>query len=96
MADPNRRVGELRCRDLVPVLGAYVDGETTSEERRVIDTHLEGCRECAEFGSEYARLVATLRSTPIPEEGDATVEARLLERLGRIWSGEAAGDPPGT
>ncbi len=93
MADPNRRIGTLRCRDLMPHLGGYVDHEISAELREAIDAHLEGCPECADFGSEYARLVDTLRSLSIPEDGDDSVEARLLGRLGRLWS--ASDRPPG-
>ena len=88
MADLDRMVGGLRCRDVLGLLADYVDGNLKPDLLGRVNAHLVGCDTCEKFGGEYAALVARLREGhPIPT-GDAALRARLDERMTSLWTAE--------
>ncbi len=47
------------------LLSAYLDGEVTPDERRVVETHLPGCGECRTEIDELSGARAAVRSLPM-------------------------------
>lgn len=88
MADLDRVVGGLRCRDVLNLLAEFVDGELSTEVLARVRDHLDGCDTCEKFGREYGKLVALLRAghARVPEQSG--VRTRLAERMGRFWAEE--------
>ncbi len=66
-----------RYQQLIP---AYVDGETTAEEKAILEAHLKHCAECRAVESRVRRLRRLLQSLPAvstsPEFG-AILRARI-------------------
>lgn len=92
MADLNRWVGGLRCRDVLEMLTAYLDGNLGPEDEERIHAHLRGCDVCERFGGAFSEMVARMRNEllapePLPPETYARVRARLL-RDGAIEEAE--------
>ena len=85
MADLDRRIAGLRCRDVLALLGDYVDDELDQETVDRIHGHLRRCDHCERFGGEYGALVAELRRSLAETAPDADVRARLGERMRRVW-----------
>jgi hypothetical protein len=56
------------CRDLRPLLSAYMDNELTPEELRVVQAHVATCAECAAILQEYRQVRSSMRSLaqPVP------------------------------
>lgn len=90
MADLDRMVGGLRCRDVLELLPDFVDGALPEDVLARVKAHLEGCDTCEKFGGEYAELVALLRAGHARVPADAGVRTRLAERMVRFWAGEGA------
>ena len=87
MADMNRRVGGLRCGDLLSRLHDFVEGTLDAAEVDAVNTHLVGCDDCRSFGIGYGALVRQLgldRSTHAPSE----VRDRLRARMQNEWHNE--------
>ena len=53
----------LRCRDIVELLDDYLDGRLDAEGTRALESHLNGCQDCAAFGRYRTRddVLAQLR-----------------------------------
>lgn len=50
----------VSCKTIIAHLSEYMDGETTSEMRQVIERHLRGCHRCrAVYDSTRKMLVIT-------------------------------------
>jgi anti-sigma factor RsiW len=89
MPDLNREVAGLRCRDVLSMLGDYVDGELAAGDVARVGLHLQGCDQCEKFGGEYGALVRMLRVRLATvggpdissEHGDAEVLGRLARRI---------------
>lgn len=88
MADLDRVVGGLRCRDVLELLPDFVDGELSDAVLARVTAHLRGCDTCERFGGEYGELVALLRAGHRRVPPDSGVRTRLEDRMGRFWSGE--------
>ena len=58
------------CRDLEPLLSAYVDHEATTEEMAIVERHTRSCAACASRLNQYATLVPRL---------EANIRAGLFE-----------------
>ncbi|HXB53764.1 MAG TPA: zf-HC2 domain-containing protein [Vicinamibacteria bacterium] len=70
----------MRCRAVVPVLSAYLDGDLGAGEARAIDVHLAACPDCrgrAESLCAASQLVSDLPNLSPCE----SVAARVLDRL---------------
>ena len=59
----------LRCRDIVELLGEYLDGELDPATAEALKAHLADCRECTAFINTYrgtVRAARQLREEQIP------------------------------
>ncbi len=56
------------CRDLRPLLSAYMDNDLTPPEVRAVQAHVATCAECAAVLQEYRQLRSAVRSLaqPVP------------------------------
>lgn len=88
MPDPDRLIGDLRCRDLLPILADFVDGELSVTEVGRVNTHLNGCTACRKFGSEYGAVVGLLRGGLPVSSLPPGVNVRLKQRMEDLWAGE--------
>jgi anti-sigma factor RsiW len=66
----------LRCRDIVDLLDAYLEGDLDAADVAALETHLAGCEECTAFMKTYR---ATVRKTRQLSEDQ--LPAELRERL---------------
>ncbi len=89
MADLDRMIAELRCRDLLSLLTDYVDLELSAEELARVDAHLRGCVHCDKFGGEYGALVGKLKSRLKAPKVDSDVRDRLTNRMEAVWASES-------
>jgi predicted anti-sigma-YlaC factor YlaD len=84
MADLDRMVAGIRCREVLGHLSDYLDGEVTLEVRERIEAHLRECDQCERFGGQMSSIVASLRKAlKEPEPLNEEVERRLRDRLRR-------------
>lgn len=80
--DQDRKVGSLRCSEVLARLSEYIDGELPPETVAAIHEHVGGCTVCEQFGGRFSRAVATMRRTlGAPVAIDEALVARLRERL---------------
>ncbi|MFN8537667.1 MAG: zf-HC2 domain-containing protein [Thermomicrobiales bacterium] len=56
------------CRELRPLLSAYMDNELTPDELRVVQAHVATCPDCAAVLREYRQVRSSMRalSQPVP------------------------------
>lgn len=54
------------CREIRPLLSAYMDNDLTPAELRAVQTHVATCAECAAVLQEYRQLRSQVRSLPQP------------------------------
>jgi anti-sigma factor RsiW len=72
----------LRCRDIVDLLGEYLDGALDRETVRALEAHLAGCQDCTAFINTYRGTVRSSRALSedqLPRE----LKERLLTFLRR-------------
>lgn len=82
MADLERLVAGLRCREVLEKLSDYLDGELSAGQVAQVEAHVRGCDWCERFGGQFAGSVALLkRELGAPEPLDATRARRLHEGL---------------
>ena len=86
MADLDRVIGGLRCRDVLASLSEYVDGELAGSELAALVAHVQGCDQCARFGARFALVLQVLRESAATDH-DAARRARLQARLARDLTG---------
>ena len=56
----NEEEGELDCREALHSVYHFLDGEMTSDRRKTIEAHLDGCSPCLQmfgFEAELRRVV---------------------------------------
>jgi len=70
----------MTCRELVEFLAGYLASELAPEVRRVFETHLADCPECATYLRGYADAIRLARASA---ETDDAVPAEVPERLVR-------------
>ena len=70
----------MTCRELVEFLADYLAGELAPEARRVFETHLGDCPECATYLRGYADAIRLARACA---ETDDAVPSEVPERLVR-------------
>ncbi|MFQ5899174.1 MAG: anti-sigma factor family protein [Candidatus Methylomirabilia bacterium] len=68
------------CRDLVDLLGAYLDGELDPGTARALEAHLADCHECTAFINTYRSTVRTTRQLR-EEELPPKLRERMLAFL---------------
>lgn len=94
MADLDRMVGGLRCRDVLELLPDFIDEDLPADVLARVKAHLDGCDTCEKFGGEYGEMVALLRAGHARAPMDAEVRARLTERMVRVWTEHDTRTPP--
>ena len=72
----------MNCRDVQNKLSAFLDQETTTEENRLIRSHLYDCSGCECELQALTRLKNMLEEFPI-EEPSCDLEQRLFAAIGR-------------
>jgi anti-sigma factor RsiW len=83
MADLDRMIGGLRCRDVLARLSEYLDGELTEPELAALEAHAKACDQCGRFGGRFrAVLKALWEAAPLASPDPARRE-RLRTRLAR-------------
>jgi anti-sigma factor RsiW len=77
------RVEELSCREVVEILGDYLDGAMTPEDRARLEQHLADCDGCTAY---LEQLRSTIRLSGRLSEEAVSPEAMapLLEAF-RAW-----------
>lgn len=84
MADMDREIGGIRCREVLARLSDYLDGELPQAEAARLEAHIRSCDWCERFGGRMGRIVGALRTTLDPPLAvPAPVAARLTARLRR-------------
>ncbi|MFN8647886.1 MAG: zf-HC2 domain-containing protein [Gemmatimonadales bacterium] len=82
MADSERMVGGLRCREVLERLSDYLEGDLAPAEVSRVQQHVRGCDWCERFGGQFALQVAELRKElAVPPPLDPERARRLRERL---------------
>ena len=76
----DREIAGLTCRQVLALLGDYVDGELAADDRAAVDAHLRGCTTCERFGGAIGAMVGALRRS-LAVEPPAELAARLAARL---------------
>lgn len=69
----------MTCEEAMPLLSAYLDGETTPEERAAIAAHLADCASCRAILEEYRKIdeaIASLEATP-----PASLRERVMREI---------------
>lgn len=56
----------VACRDIRPLLSAYMDSEITPDELRAVGAHVASCAECAAILAEYRQMRSLVRALPQP------------------------------
>ena len=73
-------VPDIRCADLVELLGEYLEGTLTPGRRDQLDEHLRGCRGCSAVLDQLQATVGLLGGLPAaPDELDDDVRAGLSD-----------------
>jgi anti-sigma factor RsiW len=57
-----REIGGLLCSEVLADLTEYLDGRLDAARRASIEAHVAGCDNCARFGGDFGRVVASLRA----------------------------------
>jgi len=81
MAELDRLVAGIRCRDVLADLSEYLDGELSPTRVAQIEQHLEGCDHCERFGGEFASVVTALKGVICPSGEENASRERALARL---------------
>lgn len=69
----------LKCRDVLALGSAYVDGATTPGERMALRLHLLICGHCRKFVRSLRLTVRTVEQVPVP--ADELQVQRILSRI---------------
>ena len=71
----------MTCRDCDAFLADYLSDELPADPRQRFERHLELCRNCREYLTQYADTIRAGRS--VCTEGDADAPAEVPEALVR-------------
>jgi len=72
------------CRNVVEMLGDYINGELPANEMRSIALHVMACPDCQNFLATYRQtgeMTRGIRYEDIPEDFIPQLEKVLLQRL---------------
>jgi anti-sigma factor RsiW len=65
----------MNCRDAIPSMHEYLDGDLTGPEAAKLKEHLLACRECRDIFEQFEKTEALVRSlTPPPVPDDLTAK----------------------
>ena len=82
MAELDRVVAGVRCREVLADLSDYVDGQLPDDRVTRIQMHLRECDWCERFGGEFSSVVKRFRDVLSEAEPlSADVAERLRDRL---------------
>lgn len=70
----------MNCRTVQDLTSAYLEGEATVEERRVIDAHLPLCRRCAADMHDTRRMLSLVHGLP-RDEASADFTDTVMQRV---------------
>jgi len=76
----------MNCRHIIDLLGPYLDGECSPEERRQVEEHLRRCPACRSELEQLRRIESANRGTAPPDPGEEywnTFLPRLRQRIDR-------------
>ncbi len=76
----------LRCREVVDLILAYLEGSLDPGERRAFEAHIADCANCWRFLQTYRETVALgqqLREETIPPDVRERLETFVRSRLPR-------------
>jgi predicted anti-sigma-YlaC factor YlaD len=79
MNDRGSGTDYLRCIEFVSLVTAYLDGEVNQEQRRRIDTHLEGCQGCRAALNQFQTVIRL--AGRLTAEDVADVDPLIRDRL---------------
>lgn len=70
----------MNCRDAIPLMHEYLDGDLTGSEAARLKEHLMACRDCRGLFDQFEKTEALVRSlTPAPVPDDLT--ARIMSGI---------------
>src|SRR5512145_1033262 len=86
-----------QCGDLEPLLAPYVDGEASSDDRAVVDSHLHKCPPCRDrvTGERTAREVIAARREELKACAPEQLRRRCAAHLATPPTTVAAPVPQG-
>ncbi len=88
MADLDRVVAGVACREVLAEHSAWMDGELTEARATQLAAHVHGCDQCERFGGRFGDVLRAFRAgLGVPDPVEAGVAARLRERLRRERAG---------
>ena len=85
---------KMNCEEVCEMVGAYLDGELTREEERMIDQHMAGCPICEGLKKENLALGEVMAHMPrfeLPQGLSARLEQRLDVEENRRAVGKGQG-----
>lgn len=82
--DGERVIAGLRCSEVLAALSEYFDDALPPARREQLESHVEGCVFCEQFGGRFLRDMQLLRRRlAAPEALDTRLAERLRDRLRR-------------
>jgi len=70
----------MKCKQILPLLSSYIDGEASTEDEEKIETHLKDCTVCSKTLAQLRETVDSLRYIPevsVPSELEERIKASL-------------------
>jgi predicted anti-sigma-YlaC factor YlaD len=67
------------CKEVVKLLSDYIDGECSSEDKALIEGHLEDCPNCIAFVNTFRKSISMAKNLTYPD-----IPNDLRERLHRV------------
>lgn len=55
----------VRCRDVEPLLSAWLDRSLPDAQKTAVDAHLDGCGPCSADAASLQRTMTLLRAVPV-------------------------------
>lgn len=71
----------LECRDLEPLLQAYVDGEFEAADQAELEAHLAGCTKCRAIVAQELKFHEQLRAAAATVRAPEALRARIEQGL---------------
>ncbi len=70
----------MKCKQILPLLSSYIDGEVNTEDKEEIETHLKGCAMCSKTMAQLRETVDSLKymhEVSMPSELEERIKAGL-------------------
>jgi len=75
----------MTCRELVALVGDYLDGRLARAERERFDAHLAVCPDCRAYVEQVRITVDALGRLPVEDDFSPAARTTLLDAF-REWS----------